>query len=76
MLPIVFMIATHSMGSTLRVYSGIQARSPWVDERSLDRMDDLSSGRRLSCVDLRRGGVEYGSEEHGVERDVGHLSGP
>ena len=75
-LPMVFMIATHSEDSTLRVYSRIQARSPRVDGRSLALVGGLSSGRQLSCVDPRRVGADYGSEEYGVKRDVGRLSGP
>ena len=34
-LPMFFMMATHSIGSTLSLYSGIRAQSPWCDVWSL-----------------------------------------
>ena len=64
------------MGPKLRVYSRIRAQLPWLYGRSLNCIDGLSSGRRLSYVSLRRGGAEWDSLERGAEHDVGHMSGP
>jgi len=70
------MMATHSMGSILRLYSRIWARSPWLDLWSLDYVNGLSSGRWLSYVILRCGLAEQDSVESDIERDVGCLSSP